>query len=327
MVIRDIYKLDQDMINQGLADMHRTYAVNGIDGHYSRGDEGISEAINAWQNNKELLGAAMYEEDKLVGFLLAELKKDGLRRKAWVPAFGLSAFGEDEDKILYELYRYAATKWLKQGYFEHVIETLALTKRIVSLQQLGFAHEQAYGLIRLEDLDVGPALSGFTIRSLNDKDRENLKAMADIIYSYQNASPVFAPAQPELVNEIRQGYMGLIEDEEVRFYMVEGDKPVAFQALWDEDSAYLIPDKTIELSIAGTYANVSHQGIGSGLMAHVAQELLADGYEWIALDWRVTNISSRRFWKDKCGAIMTKQRMVRSIDESLAWANFENVLY
>jgi len=274
----------------------------------------LDNEISQFIENKQVSGAVCYIDDRLVGFIVAELR-DNEKKQAWVPSFGIAVHGADEDKIIYELYKYCSKKWVKQGYRDHVIESLNIEKQIKSLQMLGFAYQQVYGILKIEDYKELVSDAKATIRYLRKDDSNTLRKMADVIHTYQNDAPIYAIASPSYIKSVREGFVGLVDDDEVIFYIAERAEPLAFQGLWELEPGYLVPTKCLELAIAGTFSEVSNSGVGSTLMNYAIKDLREKGYEWISTDWRMTNISSRRFWHDKCGFRITKHRMTRKIDQ------------
>lgn len=303
-----------------IQDLEYLYSKLHINENLEKIESLLGNEIENWMKNKVINGTICMKDEKIVGFLFAELKNDEQKKQAWVPSFGIATFGEDNDKILYELYKHCSSQWIELGYFEHVIETLNIDNQVLSLQMLGFAFQQVHGLLKLSNYKEGETDAKISIRSLRKNDSDILRDMADIIYRYQTASPVYAPFQAETINNIRNGFASLVNDDEVMLYISETDRPVAYQALWEADYGYLIPEKCVELSIAGTYADVSHSGVGTKLMNYVVKDLILKGYKWLSADWRITNISARRFWNTKCGFNITKYRMIRTIDSDISWA-------
>lgn len=97
---------------------------------------------------------------------------------------------------------------------------------------------------------------------------------------------------------------------------------IGFQAYYQVESNLMIPEKGIELSVAGTYEAYMSLGVGKNLMNKAIEVLNERGYKYIISDRRITNLSSG-FWK-KCGFQVIAYRMYRQLDERLAWANFNN---
>ncbi len=282
----------------------------------------VHKEMENWLAEKDVNGGICYEGNKVIGFMFAELKMNKEKRQAWVPSFGVAANGKDNDQILYELYKYCSVQWIELGFFEHIIEVLNIESKIESFQKLGFAFQQVHGLLKLEDYMHIANDSNIKIRKLNKEDEKVLIKFSDVIYRFQNASPVYVLAQPEEKESIKNGFAGLVDDEEVIFYIGESTEPVAFQGLWDLPFATLVPKDSIELVIAGTIIEEAHSGKGACLMNHVVKDLIEKGFKWMVTDWRITNISSRRFWNDKCGFNITKHRMIRNIEPDITWAKF-----
>lgn len=274
-----------------------------------------------YEDDYEKLASIMpstLEEQTLEGFVLKDKNMFGFilflyrENEVYVPSYGLYAEGEDTDKVLYELYKYASNKWVEDGFKKHWIDCLNLDKYKNSLLQVGFGYEQVYGILDLDLFNVED--NPISVRSIQANDKNLLRKMADVIYSYQNQAPVFAVATDERVNQIRDGYMNLINDKEVKFYIAEEGNPVAFAGLWENEYGYLLPEKSIELTIVGTFIEMASKGVGTRLINYVMDNLIKHGYRWVTSDWRIANITSRRFWRDKTGFKEVKFRMIRYLD-------------
>lgn len=164
------------------------------------------------------------------------------------------------------------------------------------------------------------------VRIASKSDRDEISSMSDIIYSYQSKSPVYAPALPERVARIRKGFEGLVDDEEeLVFLAYNSSQALGFQGYCDLEEGLMAPEKGIELEVAGTFNSHMGLGVGKKLMNEAITPLKERGYRYISCDWRITNLSSSRFWI-KCGFEEVAHRMYRQIDESVAWANFDNPL-
>lgn len=241
-------------------------------------------------------------------------------KDVYVPSFGLYAEGEDVELVIYSLYTYAAKEWVNKGFRKHILDCISIDNYYDTLLNLGFAAEQVYAIKGLNEFVIDAR--DIVVRKLRGNDEDLLEKMADIIYSFQHVSPVFVPADEKSVNEIRNGYKGLVDDDEVMFYIAEESEPAAFAALWENEEEFLIPPRSVELSIVGTFLEMSSRGIGSRLIKYVVGEQ-RENYNWITTDWRVTNIKARRFWKDKCGFGVTKTRMIRLLEENYEPYSFE----
>lgn len=275
-------------------------------------------------NGSNEIGAEMFED-----LILYEYDKDGSMgfigyvyrdKDVYVPSYALYAEGKDIDLVLYELYTFVSKKWVLDGYCKHVIDCVNIPEYNDSLMQLGFSYEQAYAILSIDEQSF--FASDLSIRMLSQDDSKLLRRMADIIYSFQNKAPVFADASEENVKSIRDGFQGLISDDEVLFYIAESSEPMAYAGLWENEEEYLLPKGSVELTVVGTFEEYSSKGIGTKLIHYVMNDLKNKGYKWVTTDWRVTNIKSRRFWKDKCNFQVTKNRMIRMLPSSYEFFDF-----
>lgn len=82
----------------------------------------------------------------------------------------------------------------------------------------------------------------------------------------------------------------------------------------------MIPEKCIELVVAGTIPEVRGQGVGS-LLTHKGFSYASEkGYKYCITDWRMTNILASRFWP-KQGFRPIAYRLNRKIDSRIIWAD------
>lgn len=274
------------------------------------------EEVLSYYKKDNLTGWVYYENHDLLGFLVAEVTDT-----AQVKPYGLYADKDQCDSIIYELYKRSAKDWVLSGVKNHVFEVLNFEDYNDALMKLGFGYQQVYGLLKLDDYLPFDIEQIVNIRKLKETDSEALRKFADVIYSYQNDSPVFASAPMKTVEAIRKGFAGLINDDEVMFYIAEDQKELGYQGLWPETEGYLKPDSAVELTVAGTLKENAHKGVGKQLMNYVVKDLI-EKYEWMITDWRITNISSRTFWHDKCEFEVVKNRFVRLIEADFEWGPF-----
>jgi len=317
MNIVEYESLTNEMKQMIESDYLHVFGLNNV--NYDVNKEVIMNNILKWFEKPSVEGVLCLENNVLVGFLLGDVMDD----KVWVKPFGFSVKGEDVDKVIYSMYKYCSKKWFLRGHKFHVIESLNRIEYVESLQKLGFAHQQVHGILKIDEYKKQNSSQEISVRQLTKDDELLLRKMSSIIYKYQNDSPVYASAPKTVIDEISDGYANLVNDKELLFYLAEQDEPVAFQGLWPEEEGYLIPKNSIELSIAGTIETSAHKGVGSKLMDHVMGDILDKGYKWLITDWRMTNISSRRFWHDKCGFKVLKHRMTRYIGPDFVWGEFE----
>jgi ribosomal protein S18 acetylase RimI-like enzyme len=97
---------------------------------------------------------------------------------------------------------------------------------------------------------------------------------------------------------------------------------VGFQCYFPVDSSekgLIVPEKCLELSVAGTRPDFQGRGIGQTLTRHGMADAYERGYRMCLTDWRSTNLQSSRFWPRQ-GFQPVAYRLARRIDDRIAWA-------
>jgi ribosomal protein S18 acetylase RimI-like enzyme len=165
--------------------------------------------------------------------------------------------------------------------------------------------------------------SGVTIRLATPNDKDSLYNLGDTIVRYQMRAPVFATALPEEIIEYREGYAGLVDEDDVVVWLAEKNGRVlgmqAYFPVKADETDLVNPPNSIELKVAATLESARGQGIGRQLthlgLLHVKQ----NGYAYCGTDWRTTNLLSSRFWPHM-GFRPIAYRLSRHIDERIVWA-------
>jgi GNAT superfamily N-acetyltransferase len=272
------------------------------------------------------IGIGAFIRDELVGYIMGEVKIDTPRgRHIWVPYDGIAIRRDQSSELIRLLYSKVSVMWLEQGCYNHYsIIPLGNQSYYEAFQGLSFAIQQVHGVMNLADFKPFENVSDAEIRFANKLDSEIMGNMSSIIYSYQNSTPTFEPAFPEVVMDRKEGYKGTVEDDEATILLsIKDMKELGFQAYWPITKDLMAPDNGIELAIAGTYNSQMGSGVGKKLMNEGYRVMKEKGYHNMITDWRITNLTSSTFWP-KCGFKPIAYRMVRYIDHNIAWANFNN---
>lgn len=288
----------------------------------------IEQTLKALFEKHRIVGIGAFSHDILVGYMMAKVEFSvEMGRHAWVPYEGMALKAGESAELIRHMYAEVSQLWLQYGCFKHyAMIPLDAPAYYDAFQRLSFAVEQVHGVMDLESYTPFDVDTVVVIRGLAKNDRAKLGEMSSIIFSYQNASPTYAAALPESVMEIKKGYENIVEDEEAIVILAEkSGEVVGFHAYWPQDSGLMAPDQAVELSVAGTLAAQMGMGIGKALMDKGCMIMKEKGYRFMVADWRMANLASSTFWP-KCGFQPVTYRMVRTIDERLAWANFDNPL-
>ncbi|MGG7165281.1 GNAT family N-acetyltransferase [Clostridium ihumii] len=275
-------------------------------------------------------GICAYENNNLLGFLLSNIKTEGMfGRCAFVSYEGLAIADTESSELYRKLYAEIAKIWVKNGALSHFIEVPAGYKEVVdSWLKLSFAFQQVYGITSLSKAEVSIS-DNLAIRQANKNDSEKLKEISNLIFSYQAGSPTYAAGLPETVEQIREGYGELTEDEDAIVLLAYKDsKLLGFQCAnigEDDSSSMMSPEKSLEISICGTIEESRGTGIGDTLTKLMFNSAIELGFENAIADWRIANLCSSNFWL-KQGFQPVAYRMFRTIDERVYWADGIRVL-
>ncbi|GKX66380.1 GNAT family N-acetyltransferase [Inconstantimicrobium mannanitabidum] len=286
----------------------------------------ITDSLEKLFTSSKVIGIGAFDNGKLAGYIIGEIKIDNRRgRHVWIPYEGIAIRSDQSSELIRNLYAKVAILWLEQGCFMHyTIVPLGNQVYYDAFIKLSFFIEQVHGVMNIEEYKPFENVSDAKIRVANRMDSETMGNMYTIIQSYQNSSPCFAPALPEVLTDIKNGYKCAVEDDDAMIFIAEKElRGLGFQAYWPIAPDLMVPDNGVELSVAGTYYSQMGNGVGKKLMNEGYRIMKEKGYNSIVADWRIANLASSTFWP-KCGFKPIAYRMARCIDSNLAWANFNN---
>jgi len=165
--------------------------------------------------NSKVIGIGAFLNDELVGYIMGEIKIDDRRgRHAWVPYEGIAIRTDQSSELIRHLYAKVSVLWLEQGCFSHyTLVPIGNTVYYESFLQLSFAIEQAHAVMNIEEYKPFENVADVDIRLANKMDSEVMGKMSGIISTFQNSAPVFIPAFPEVLESIKEGFKGLVEEE------------------------------------------------------------------------------------------------------------------
>ncbi len=278
-----------------------------------------------------VIAIGAYENSKLIGYIVSQvMKSDVFGRCAWVKYEGTALAENSEPEVYRELYCHIADLWLKAGCLKHYVIVPAGDQEVTKAWlHSGFAYEQVFGMNKLtkQSLVENKSAGDIRIRKAEGSDADVLKSVSGIILSHQAKSPTFAAALPELFGAIEKGYAGLASDDSAHVLLAyKGEELLGFTCgYFDEDSNQnmMLPHKGMELGVAATIPSKHKMGAGTLLTKHLFNNAISAGYEYSMTDWRITNLTSSKFWP-KMGYKPYAYRMIRNIDPRAYWANGES---
>jgi ribosomal protein S18 acetylase RimI-like enzyme len=287
------------------------------------------EAVRQELEKNRSTAVIAISDGQLLGFMIGRTVHDQLwGRNAWVSLAGCALSPEQNAGLVGRMYAFLGEQWIANGYFDHfVIVALADSELVQSWFELSFGIEQVYGVVKLREPAIAPALAipeDLTIRRAVPDDRSILEGLSEIIWRHQIRAPVWAFCVPEYQAELRQGYAELVDDPDATVWLAFHKTQVAgFQCYFpagSTDMNRIIPESCIELKVAGTLPQFQGLGIGRALTGHGLADAYRKGYRNCLTDWRSTNLLSSRFWPSQ-GFHPVAYRLMRRIDAQIAWAN------
>jgi len=283
--------------------------------------------IQALWEKPHTIGVVAIQNNSVVGYLLGSETFDDLRgRTAWTYQAGYALADGQSTELYRDMYAELAQVWVAHGVFDHYILALAHDRALVDTWfSLGFGHQQAHGVLSLTNYTATKSITeDIIIRRIQAGDEAILRSLSITTAGYQTQSPVFAPAPPEYLLELQDGYAGLLNDDECTMWLAERDGEVlGFQGYFtveDDTTALTHPKHCIELGIAGTVGDSRGSGIGTALTQHGLNYMKEQGYTYCITDWRVTNLLSSKFWGSRIGFTPVVYRLERRIDPRISWA-------
>lgn len=326
MIIRDLTISDASDMAKLLAYRHKEERVKFQALNKIFEDETVLESIVEKKiHKKRTIAIGAYQGDTLLGFIMSNVIQDTVfGRCAWVKYDGL-ALAEGTDATLYrDLYATISKKWINIGCLKHFVIVPAGQNEVMnSWLNSGFAYEQVFGIKELELPNINK-IEGICIREASVKDKKDIESISGLILSFQAQTPTCAIALPEMFEELKKGYGGLIEDQEAHLMLAyQEDDFLGFTCGYfeDEDKENMItPYKNVELGVAGTNPSFQNRGVGTLLTLSLFKDAFIAGYENSTTDWRITNMKSSVFWP-KMGYKPYAYRIVRTIDRRIYWAD------
>jgi ribosomal protein S18 acetylase RimI-like enzyme len=317
--IRPFASSDVDPAAALLAERHRRHraAEPALDPAYE-GPAATRPQIESLLADTTASGWVAARGGRVVGYLIGVAKADATwGPNVWVEAAGHAA--EDPD-VVRLLYATAAAQWVGEGRNNHHVLVPASDAGLVDawfrldfgLQHLHAAREAppaSFGVVPRTEL---------TIRVATPRDIEPLVELERVLPLHLAGSPVFSrlPVSPreEIVAELESDLV----DPKYSFLVAERQGRVIGTAI----------GCSLEVSTGATglnrppnagylaYAAVLPEARGLGAGRAMGEAILVwardAGYEWVATDWRSTNIEADRAWLGM-GFRPTFRRLHRSI--------------
>jgi len=281
----------------------------------------------AWQRPRSA-GVAAFDNGRLAAYLIGDIALEAIwGRAGWVRLAGCALAPGQSPELIKDLYQILGAQWLAYGCFHHIALTPTATPELIGAWfDLSFGIQQVHALAALDTL-VLPAVEcppTVEIRRAGLADRAAVAGLYRVIRQHLIAAPVWGIALPEDEEDIHTGWGDLVDDPTTTVWLaLENEQALGLAGYYHLDAAdnnLMAPERCTELGVAGTVAAARGRGIGGALTHHGLTQAQQAGYQACLTDWRSTNLLAARFWP-RWGFRPVAYRLVRRIDERIAWAN------
>lgn len=256
--------------------------------------------------------------DRPVAYLLGAPKAASWGANVWVDDAGSA--GADPEAIRLA-YASSAEVWNAAGWTKHFVVTPATDSAIVDAWfRLSFGLQHVHALRELAPTDYAVrAQRGLVVRAAERTDIDAMVELDVVLPLHTRRAPVFSdipiPTPAESRQEVEQDF----GDSRFAPFVAEFEGRVVGAATFCSLDVSNGNTQMMRPASAGFlgYAAVAPDARGLGAGRALADACLvwsrANGYEWVATDWRSTNLEADRTWR-AAGFRPSFFRLFRAID-------------
>jgi len=274
-----------------------------------------AEVEEAWRKDGAS-GAVSVEGARITGYLVGAPRPD----PTWGPNLWVELAGHavEDPELARDLYGGAAGRWVDEGRIRHYAIVPATDTRLVDAWfHVGFGLQHVQAIRELSG-EQETSASSIQVGTAEERDLDDLVALAPLLAEHQALSPVFGSVPPDDPDEVRAEILEELANPGYGNLVAEIDDRVVgnFYVVPVEESSMHIglgrPEGASFLGFAVTHPDVRGEGAGLALTEASFRWARERGYEVMVTDWRATNLLSSRFWPRR-GFRPTFLRLYRSI--------------
>jgi len=264
-------------------------------------------------------GVAVFENKSLVGYMQGiPISTFREKRSIYIPEWGHAAVDNKKEKIYQIMYEKSASRWVKNGYFKHLISFFSSDETIKeTFSWFGFGMTAVDAIRGVES--IGRVDTDIDVRKAGVEDAETVYNFRVQMDRYTASSPIFLPYEEKPDIEYYREYL---QKGSTNCWIAYDDgKPVSYLLIGkSSDGAYVIhDDESININGAYTKEDYREKGVGTKLLSKAVDWAGENGYKRITTDFEPENILGRKFWLKNFEPVFYS--MVRNVDEIIAWAN------
>lgn len=262
-------------------------------------------------------GAIVHGGGEPAAFVLGTRRNATWGPNVWVEDAGSA--GRDPEAIR-QAYASAAAQWANEGRTKQYVVVPATDAPTVDAWfRLSFGLQHVHALREGVAADFQPSMHpDLVVRPARHADMARMVELDVVLPQHSAGSPTFAPVPIPMAHESRQEIEQDLTDPRFTPFVVEhagrviGTGTAASLEVSNSNSRMMRPPSCGFLGFA--VVDPETRGLGAGRV--LADAILAwsrdQGYEWVAADWRSTNLEADRTWR-AAGFRPSFLRLYRSI--------------
>jgi len=278
-------------------------------------DADVRAELEALWSSEGASGTVALRDGEIVGYLLGVRRDDAMwGPNTWIEPAGHAAA---DPETIRDLYAAAAATWLEEGRHRHYAMVPAINELVDAWFRLSFGAQHAAG-IQETPATVDGSPSSVRVRQAAAEDVDAAIVLDKVLPQHQERSPVFSAGPSWTDEELREDFLGDVDDPEIGQFIAELEgRPVGYLVMVSAEkssmhSGLARPNRAALLAFAVTLPEARGSGAGLALTNAGLAWAREHGYPVVVTDWRETNLLSSRFWPAR-GFRRTFRRLYRSI--------------
>jgi GNAT superfamily N-acetyltransferase len=263
----------------------------------------IERALSA----ERAAGAVALVNGDVAAYLIGSPQDDGTSE------VGLAGCAAHEPELIRDLYEHLGSDWVAAGLDRHRVYVPATDAGLVDAWfRLAFGLQFTYSV--RETFPESPVDADVEIREGRASDLDAVAALERAFSEHLRAAPSFSGRVVATDEEVQADWADTWDDERFTHFVAErGGHVVGQVLLYSREGGDLrIPERSIDLALATTHADMRGSGVGRALMAHAMRWAHEGGYRAMTIDWRVVNLLADRFFTAR-GFRPTFSRLYRHV--------------
>jgi GNAT superfamily N-acetyltransferase len=316
--VRPFGPADLDAAAELLADRHRRHrlAWPALNPSYEE-PAAVRGLIAALLDRDGTSGSIALVDDRAVAYVLGARRDAKWGANVWVEDAGSA--GSDPEAIRVA-YADAAARWAAEGLTHHYAVTPATEAAIVDAWfSLSFGLQHIHAVREPPPADFVARAGSLVVRPAEKRDVDAIVALEPILPTHSGQSPVFSSVLHSTPEAARADVEEEIEDPRLVPYVAEAQGRVVGTATFcsldmsEGNTPLMRPVSAGFLAYAAVAPDARGLGAGRALGDACLVWARDNGYEWVAADWRSTNLEADRTWR-AAGFRPTFYRLFRRID-------------